>query len=191
MMKINVLFVALGVSLLAFNVSAQPQTNTQELQKVTKLFDDFLYSWLVEQDIDKAVEYFDNGKLDSNTRKIFSVNSPSFDSNIWLRKVLTMWLFSDHEQVEMYGHGDPNEPDYINLPPNPSSLTNKVNWQSAAEAMKQVFPLTQNNRPNNDLPLGSYVSVFILNNAPSDAVIFVVEKINNEWKITAHLWWVA
>ena len=99
-----------------------------------------------------------------------------------------MWLFSNHEQVDMYGHGDPNEPDYVNLPSNSSGLTNKVSWKSTAEAIRQVFPLTQNNQPNNDLPLGSYVAMFILNNAPSDGLVFVIEKVNNEWKITAHTW---
>jgi hypothetical protein len=172
-------------------------SDSQELKEVNEFLNNFLHTWLVEQDIDKAVGYFDNKKLDENTRKVFSVNNPSFDINIWTRKILTMWLSYDHGQMELYGHGEPNDPGYANLPLNPSDLISRVNWQDVTEAVRYPVypPVAKIDNPddagNADLSSDSYLAMFLLNNSPRDALTFFIEKVNNEWKITFHAWIVA
>lgn len=163
--------------------------NGRDLQEVNGFFDNFLHVWLVEQNIDKAIEFFDNRKLENGIRELFSPTDPSFDIRIWLQKVLTMWLSNNHGWVEACGHSDPNEPGYASMPLDPTGLKGRVSWQSVTEALGQpIIPLTKIDDLDSDSPSDGYLIMFMLNNAPRDGLMFLVEKVNNEWKITGHMW---
>jgi len=168
------------------SVQAQTLTSSpQELQEAKEFFDEFLETWLVKQDIDKAISHV---SLDDEYKQALleSVEQipQNFDLNLHTRKILVMFLVEDHGSLEALGHGNPNHPRYSELSINPTNLQSRIQPPNLSEVLilNRLEP-----SPEGD----DYIAGVQLKHAPRDGLIFLLTKVNQVWKITLMMWTVA
>jgi len=181
----QVLSSAIFILLLAIPALSFAQSQVVPKEAI-ETFNAFLQTWLVDQNIDHALLYFDKSEDFSNKiKEAFEVpDKESFNLVLWLRKTLTMWLIQDHESAEFLGHGNPTASGYQFLPTEPKNLQKRIYPQNINEivGMKDMRMDSKN----------ALVMVGVgLKHAPRDALLFLMKKVGTEWKITFYIWMVG
>ncbi len=172
----------------AFGQAVMPSTEDQqakEQQEVAVVFDEFLHAWLVEQDINKAIGFFEQDSLFvSGTKSMFY--NEALDTDEWLRKVLVMWLFKDHGEISALGHGDPRSAGYAQLPTDPKDIAQRIQPKTLMDAVKEVkVDLYYKDDQGANTTYGAAV---FLKHVSGEVILFAFKKVNGQWKINGLLW---
>lgn len=179
---IAALFIAISVnSPQDLHAQLIDQAIDQDTKEATAFFETFLKTWLIDQDIDKAVAYFSQSDEYANTIKsVFDIPPQEpFDLNLWLRKSLVMWLFANHSKADLLGHGDPTHDAYDFLPVKPGDARSRIQPKDLADVIYEIKKQAETNK---------VFGAVILRHAPRDVIIFQIEKIDDGWKIFSYLW---
>lgn len=178
-----VLFAVLSVFLITSPVLSQ--SADPKVKEATTYFESFLKTWIVDQDIDKALTYFDkNSKFENELRNAFGIPSHiKFDLELWLRKTLIMWLYRDHAIMDSLGHGNPTDAMYYAAPLTPNQTSGKIQPKDVNDALQ--FRIEKHPESGD---LFGWVG---LKHAPRDGLIFQIQKVNSEWKIVFYIWMIG
>ncbi|MDO8558312.1 MAG: hypothetical protein Q7S09_03955 [bacterium] len=160
--------------------------SAKEQREVAEAFNGFLHVWLIEQDIDKAIGFFEQDEsFISGTRRMFELtDSEALNTDEWLRKTLVMWLFKDHGEVNALGHGDPRSAEYAQLPTDPKNIVERIQPKMLADAAKEV----RIHLSEDDQGAAVYAAMALLGHVSREPIFFIFKKVGKQWKINGLIW---
>lgn len=185
------LFLSLGSSQYVYAQESNEQTD------VETFFNNFLNTWLIDQDIDRALSMIDRGQeFKRSVTNMFEVSD--IDLDVWIRKVLVEHLEEDHGLMSEMGHGDPRVLGYNNLPTQVSELRSRQRWENldqVIEGNRDVEKVQNNDFVGHILPSkAQHVVYFIMiafNRVSHEGLNFLVSRVGDQWKVVYIFWLVG
>ncbi len=153
----------------------------------------FLVNWIVEPNLDRALEYVDIESFVSHLAARTEGKRP--DYRVWARTLLGMWLLEDHGLVNELGHGLPRK--------GFASLSAAVNnraaysrygalaeaiWAPAGAAPFLLVPAPREPQQTGPVRGERYAALFQIRHAPRDAVALLFERRGKDWRVVGMDW---
>lgn len=155
------------------------------------VLDRFLKQWIVERQIEDAIEVADGKEVEEQLRAWREGNDfPLPDTRDWLRRVLLMWHVEDHGVVEALGHGYPYVPTYPRLPRTEGEATESVALRKDKYKKLEEAIASPGDGPYAVVPIesGLCVSYLRFRSLHRDVVAIPWSRKTGQWKLVGFQW---